>query len=84
MRVGARGRGRCGGRARVLILFPMELSNQSDSSETEDNENLIESYHSTPSKHSHSSNLYNSGMRDGNDHDSDLDDKVKVPHQDWT
>ena len=46
-----RDKGKVQRRARVLILFPMELSNQLDSSKTEDNENLMESHTSTPSNH---------------------------------
>ena len=60
----------------MLMLFPMELSNQSNSSETEDNE----SQPGTPSKHHNSPNLSNSDMGDGNDHESDLVTKVRVPH----
>ena len=67
--------GGSGRRARVLIPFPMELSNQLDSSKTEDNENLTEIHPSTPSEHLHSSNLSSLGVGDGNDHESDSDDK---------
>ena len=56
----------------MLILFLMELSNQSDNSETEDNKKLTESCPGSPSKHSHSSSLSNSDMGDENDHESDL------------
>ena len=67
---GARG----GGRARVLMPFLMELSDQSDSSETEDDKKLTESCPGNPSKHLHSSNLSDSDMGDENEHESDLDD----------
>ena len=48
----------------MLMLFPMELSDQSDSSETEDDEKLTESHPGSPSKHLHSSHLSNSDMGD--------------------
>ena len=58
----------------MLMPFLMELSDQSDSSETEDNEKLTESCPGSPSKHLHSSILSNLDMGDENDHENGLDD----------